>query len=215
MFQLTESKVSCNSLSEFVTCEHANSALSSTCLQLIGGGGRPGHPGWSMLDTLGPTMLEDSGAGVASPGVSLLRTQIQVPQMTKHRSVPLASSPGFGLSQSTSMLMVPGGTSSAPGASHTSGIGSSGAGISHSTATDHGKVEKTIARSPRLMACGMLRQVWGCHRVHIGPTDDRSDQGTAPVNQASPSMFEHEQERRERYKPTNIITRVPRGHWQE
>jgi hypothetical protein len=38
----TEANISCNNLSSVVTYEHANSMLSSTRLQLIHGGEKPG-----------------------------------------------------------------------------------------------------------------------------------------------------------------------------
>jgi hypothetical protein len=46
---VTEASFSCNNHFAMATCEHANSALSSTCLQSIGGGGRPGEPDRSRL----------------------------------------------------------------------------------------------------------------------------------------------------------------------
>jgi hypothetical protein len=53
MFWPTEAKVSCNNLSVLVTYEHMSSVLSSTHLQLIGGGGRLGEPSRSKPDTPG------------------------------------------------------------------------------------------------------------------------------------------------------------------
>jgi hypothetical protein len=61
-FQLTQirrrmlrpivANVSCSSLSASVTCEHTNTALSSTCLQLIGGSRKLGEPGSKNPGTL-------------------------------------------------------------------------------------------------------------------------------------------------------------------
>jgi hypothetical protein len=71
MFWLTEASVSRNNLSMTVTCEHANSMLSSTWLQSIGGGGEPGEPIRGRSATPGPVASEDSGAGITSPGAVL------------------------------------------------------------------------------------------------------------------------------------------------
>jgi hypothetical protein len=67
----TEANVSCKNLFAMATYEHTNSMLSSTHLQLIGRGGKPGEPGRSNPNTLGPTTPEDSEAGVTSPGATL------------------------------------------------------------------------------------------------------------------------------------------------
>jgi hypothetical protein len=96
MFRPTKASVSCNNLSASMTYEHANSMLSSTRLQLLGGGAKPGEPDRTSLDTPGPTMPEDPGAGVMTPRAVLLGTPMPKPYITKSQSEPLVSSPGWG-----------------------------------------------------------------------------------------------------------------------
>jgi hypothetical protein len=45
------------------TCEHADSASSSTHVQLIGRGGKPGEPDRYSSDAPRPMTLEDLGLG--------------------------------------------------------------------------------------------------------------------------------------------------------
>jgi hypothetical protein len=52
MFQWTEANVSCSNLSVVVACEHADSASSSTHLQLMGRKEVLGEPGKNNPDTL-------------------------------------------------------------------------------------------------------------------------------------------------------------------
>jgi hypothetical protein len=60
-------------LSAATTCKHVASASSSTRLQLMGGDEELGEPGKNILDTPGPTVLEDprDGARAASPSQGL------------------------------------------------------------------------------------------------------------------------------------------------
>jgi hypothetical protein len=65
MFQWTEASVSSSNRSAVVTYEHADSALSSTCLQSIGGNEEAGGPSMYDPHTPGLMVLEDLGAGAA------------------------------------------------------------------------------------------------------------------------------------------------------
>jgi hypothetical protein len=67
MFELTEVSVSCSNLSVVVTCEHTDSALSPTCLQSIGGGGKLGEHGRCSPNTLGPAVPKTRGLGPHHP----------------------------------------------------------------------------------------------------------------------------------------------------
>jgi hypothetical protein len=59
--------VSCNNLSATVNCENTDSASSSSCLQLIGGGEERREPGKYSLDTPGLMVLEDLGLELRHP----------------------------------------------------------------------------------------------------------------------------------------------------
>jgi hypothetical protein len=71
MYWSIEVNVSHNNLSIMVSCKHMISALSSTRLQSIGRGRKPGEPYRSSPATLGPVAPEDPGARIASPGAVL------------------------------------------------------------------------------------------------------------------------------------------------
>jgi hypothetical protein len=73
MFQWTEASALCRNLFVVVTYEHADSASSSTYLQLM-----VGSP-----DTSGPMMLDDLGAGATPPGTTPLEMTAPVPCTTK------------------------------------------------------------------------------------------------------------------------------------
>jgi hypothetical protein len=92
MFRLTEASISYSNLSAMVTCEHADSASSPTCLLFIGRGGKPREPDRCSLDTLGPTVSKDPWAGAALPSVALPGTLMPVPRFTKSHSKPPTSS---------------------------------------------------------------------------------------------------------------------------
>jgi hypothetical protein len=93
MFRPIEASVSCNNLSASATYKHANSTLSFTRLQLIGGGRKPRELRRSSPDTPSPVVPEDPGAEVALPEVVLLGTPVLVPRITKSRSEAPASLP--------------------------------------------------------------------------------------------------------------------------
>jgi hypothetical protein len=115
MSRPTEANVSCSSLSASVTCEHANTTLSSTYLQSIGRGGKPREPGSSDSDTPGPTAPEDPRAGVTSPkSTDAGAMHHPMPKQTPTSSLGRWPTP------STSPLTVPRDTPSAPDASCTS-----------------------------------------------------------------------------------------------
>jgi hypothetical protein len=82
MFQLTEANVSCNSLSTSMTYEHMSIVLSSTYIQLIGGGRKVGEPDRRNPNTPRPTSLEDAGARVVSPRAALLGAPMLAPRIT-------------------------------------------------------------------------------------------------------------------------------------
>jgi hypothetical protein len=107
-------------LSATATYEHANSALSSTCLQSIGGSGESEEPGRSSPVAPGPTAPEDSGAGIASPGAALLGIPRPAPRTTRLRDRPPASSHDQGPVLSTSTLTAPSDTPLASCSSRTS-----------------------------------------------------------------------------------------------
>jgi hypothetical protein len=65
MFQWTEASVSCNNFSVTATCEHKNSASSSTRLQSMGGDEEPGEPDKCSQDIPRLTILKDPEAGAA------------------------------------------------------------------------------------------------------------------------------------------------------
>jgi hypothetical protein len=88
MFQWTEASVSCNSFSTMVTCEHENSASSSTCLQSMGGNKEPREPYRCNPDIPGLTVLEDPRAGA-----TLLKMLALTPCPSKSWNKPLALSP--------------------------------------------------------------------------------------------------------------------------
>jgi hypothetical protein len=79
------------------TCKHANSTSSSTCLQSIGGGGKPREPDRGSLATPGLMTPEDPGARIVSPGAVLLGIPRPAPCIIKSHSEPLVSSPSRGL----------------------------------------------------------------------------------------------------------------------
>jgi hypothetical protein len=107
-------------LSVTATYEHTNSALSSTCLQSIGGSGESGEPGRSSPVAPGPTAPEDSGAGIASPGAALPDIPRPTPRTTRLRDKPPASSHDRGPAPSTSTLTAPSDTPLASCSSRTS-----------------------------------------------------------------------------------------------
>jgi hypothetical protein len=61
MLRWIEASVSCSNLFMVVTCEHADSASSSTRLQVMGGDEEPRELGKYSSDTPGPKVHEDSG----------------------------------------------------------------------------------------------------------------------------------------------------------
>jgi hypothetical protein len=83
MFRLPEASVSCSNLFTVATCEHVDSASSTTRLQLISGGAKP--------DTPRLAMPEDLGAGAVLPEASLLGTSMLAPHLTKSRMKPPTS----------------------------------------------------------------------------------------------------------------------------
>jgi hypothetical protein len=92
MLQQTEANVSHSNLSTTVTCEHANSVLSSTCLQSIVGGGEPEEPLRGNPATAGPMTSEDLGGAIASPGAVLPGIQRPVLCTTKSWRGPSTTS---------------------------------------------------------------------------------------------------------------------------
>jgi hypothetical protein len=60
-----------HNLSVVMTRKHIDSASSPTCLQLMGGGGKPGEPGRYSPDTLGLVAPEEPRARAVSPGAAL------------------------------------------------------------------------------------------------------------------------------------------------
>jgi hypothetical protein len=100
--------------------------------------------------------------------------------------------------------------------SSASSIGSSGADISRGTITIRGELEETRARSPMLATDGATKGTYG------GVTECAVGRWTIKVTKVrllspkhSPSTSEHEQEERERCKPTDSVTHILRGHRQE
>jgi hypothetical protein len=93
------------------TCEHTDSASSSTRLQLIGGGGDSGEPGKYNLDTPGLTVLEDPGAKAAPPGAALPAMLASVSHTTKSYNKLLALSPSQVLASAALAPTAPCGTS--------------------------------------------------------------------------------------------------------
>jgi hypothetical protein len=80
--------VSCSNLFVVVTCEHADSASSSTRLQVMGGDEEPRELGKYSSDTPGPTR---------GPGATLPKTQAPVSRTTKSCDRFSTLSPGEGL----------------------------------------------------------------------------------------------------------------------
>jgi hypothetical protein len=119
MFWLTETNISRSELSAMVTYEHVNSMLSSTFLQLIGGGGEPGEPGRSSPTTPGPATFDDSGTGIASPEVVLLSILRPTPRTIKSWSRPPTSLPSWGPAPSTLTWNLPSDAPSTPDSSQT------------------------------------------------------------------------------------------------
>jgi hypothetical protein len=109
-----------------------------------------GEPGRSNLDTLGLAAPEDPGARVASPETVLLGPSMPMPHITQSRSKPPVLSPGR-------WLTAPSNASSAPGASYSSGVDFTGAGIPNGTAIGRGKLEGTRARLLALVADGATK----------------------------------------------------------
>jgi hypothetical protein len=70
------------------TCEHANTALSLTYPQSIGGGGKLGEPNRSNLDTPVPAAPEDQEARFTSPRAALLKAPMSMPRITQSQSKP-------------------------------------------------------------------------------------------------------------------------------
>jgi hypothetical protein len=96
MFRWTEASVSCSNLSVAAIYKHTDSASSITRLQMMGGDEEPGEPGKYSPDIIGLTVLEDLGAGAASPGVALLKMPALVLFTTKSCNKPLVLSPSRG-----------------------------------------------------------------------------------------------------------------------
>lgn len=158
----TESSVSCNNLSVATTCEHLNSMLSATRLQPIGRGRKSMEPCRSSLGTPGPATLQDPGAPAASPEAAPPGTPKPAPRITKSYSEPPASSLGWGMAKSTSTLVAPSNAPSALGtsctsASHTSGLGSSDARVSHGPTTGRNDPGGAMAMSFALTADNATR----------------------------------------------------------
>jgi hypothetical protein len=138
MFRLIEANAACNSLSTSMTCGHMNIVLSSTRLQSISGGKKPGQPSRSNPDPPGPMAPEDPGAQVGSPGAVLSGSPMHAPRITQSQSKPPMASPGQGLASSTSTLTAPSDRPLAPDSSHSSDVDTSGAGVPHGTTTGRG-----------------------------------------------------------------------------
>jgi hypothetical protein len=125
-----------------------------------------GEPDRSHQETPGPVAHEGPGAGATSPRAAPLATPMLAPRITKSRNEPSVSSLGMGPVPSTSMLAAPSDAPSAlgiscTGASHASGVGSSGARVSRSATTDRGESGGTMARSPTLTTDDATRGKYG------------------------------------------------------
>jgi hypothetical protein len=107
MFRWIEASVSCSKLSTMVTYEHIESTTSSTHLQLIDGGEALGGSGKYSPDTPGLTVLDDLGAGAASPWAALPGTPASVPHTIKSCNKLLALSPSQGPGSATSVPVAP------------------------------------------------------------------------------------------------------------
>jgi hypothetical protein len=90
-----------------VTCEHENSASSSIRLQSIDGDEEPGAPGKCGPDISRLTVLEDPGAGAASPRTALLEMLAPMSCTTKSCNKPLVLSPSRQPASAASMLVAP------------------------------------------------------------------------------------------------------------
>jgi hypothetical protein len=107
MFWCIGASVSCNNLSVVATCEHTDSASSPTYHQLMGAGRKWGEPGKRSPDIPGPSVLEDPGAGNASPEAAHPGTPAPTPRTTKSRSELSASSLSWGPAPTTFWSAVP------------------------------------------------------------------------------------------------------------
>jgi hypothetical protein len=74
MLRSTEASALCRNRSAVATCEHANSALFSTRLQLTGGDAEPEEPCSYSLGNPGLMAPKDLGVEAASPRVVLPET---------------------------------------------------------------------------------------------------------------------------------------------
>jgi hypothetical protein len=129
MSRSTEANASRNSLSTSVTCEHANVALFSTCLQLIGDGGKyQGNPTGATWIPPGPQHLRTRGGTPGSTDADT--THHPIPEQTPS----VIARPGLALVVST--LTAPSDAPSAPSASRAD---SAGAGVPRGTDATKGK----------------------------------------------------------------------------